>query len=162
MRRSLVAFTLLLSLPSLALAAPRDDAEAAYENFFTVFAAGDPEAVVALFAPDGQFWGTTSPELVTTIDGIRAYFVAGMRGPTLGPVTQVIEPSVIMLSDEVAIVSGVWQYTRADGVVRGPFRNSVVIANSGQGWQIVQFHNSPMPAPPAPAAPAPGATPTPR
>lgn len=145
MRRSLTIFALLLAIPSIAFADPRDDADAAYTQFFTAFAAGDQAGVVALFAPDAQFWGTSSRELVTTTDGIRAYFSV-LQGPTQGPVA--FEPNILMLSDEVAVVTSVWQYTRADGAQRGPFRNTVVLANRGQGWQIVQFHNSPVPAAP--------------
>ena len=154
MRRTLTVIALLVATPFIAFAAPRDDAKAAFEQFFTNFTAADAEAVVRLFAPDALFYGTSSREIVTTTDGIRAYFVAAFGTPPRAagavPATQVVEPSIVMVSDQVAVISSIWQTTRVDGSIGGPFRVTAMLADRGQGWQIVQFHNSPVPAPPAP------------
>ena len=156
MRRAMIATALLALLTSGALAGPKEDALAAYDKFFTSFTTGNQNQLAALFAPDALFYGTASPEVVVTPEGVLAYFTNALSG-TRGDVrARPFENKALLLSDSVAVISGKWQSERTlDGkmVTAGPSRVTVVMQKRSDRWLIVQFHNSPTPKPPA-AAPA--------
>jgi hypothetical protein len=74
-----------LTWSSLVQAGPKDDALAAYDKFFTSFTTGNQAELASLFAPDALFYGTGSVEVVTTSEGVIAYFteaLSGARGET--------------------------------------------------------------------------------
>ena len=161
LRNIVIAFVLLCT-PTLAVAAPKDDALAAFNNFLTQFTAANTDKVVALFAPDALFYGTGSVDLVTKPEGVRAYFVNAFGTPPRAPgeaVAKLISAEAMPVSDTVVMVSGKWTVDRP-GMPGAPLRVSMVVAKRGDQWMIVQFHNSatPVPAPAAaatpPAAPA--------
>lgn len=132
-----------------AQAGPREDAQAAYDGFFAAFTTGNHEKMAGLFAPDALFFGTSSPELVTSNEGVRGYFQRALAGPAVVKATP-LGNTALALSDDVVIISGKWQSERTtDGkmVTAGPARNTVVMHKRGGRWMIVQFHNSPTPKP---------------
>ena len=137
-------------------AGPQEDALAAYDRFFTSFTTGNQNQLAALFAPDALFYGTGSAEVVTTPEGVIAYFTGALSG-TRGEVkARPFENKALLLSDSVVAISGKWQSERTlDGkmVTAGPSRVTVVMQKRDDKWLIVQFHNSPTPKPP-PATPA--------
>jgi hypothetical protein len=113
--------------------------------------------VAAMFAPDAQFYGTISPELVTKPEGVLQYFTAALDRPDITQAT----PSQLTstaLSDNVVLIAGMWKVDRTlDGktTIGGPLRVTAVLQKRNDRWLVVQFHNSPRPAPPSPqAAPA--------
>ena len=71
----------VLCICSAAIAGAADEAEAAFAKFFPAFAAYNQNAVAAMFAPDGQFYGTLSPRLVTSAEGVQSYFNAALNRP---------------------------------------------------------------------------------
>lgn len=152
MRRLLMVVTLVATFCSTAIAGPKEDAQAVFDKFLTNFTAADMDGVVGLFWPDAQFWGTTLPNLATTPEAIREYFKPGLgtRKPNEAKATLSGPPSVLVLSDSVVLISGMWQIERvADGkpVVGAPLRVSVVVTKRGDRWLMSQFHNSPRPKP---------------
>lgn len=155
MLRRIAVSLALLACSMLVQAGPKEDALAAYGKFFTSFTTDNHEEVIALFAPDALFYGTTSPELVTTNEGVRQYFTRTLTRPGRRAIP--LENTALLLSDNVVVISGKWQSVRIlDGkeVIGAPSRNTVVMQKRGDRWLIVQFHNSPTPKPPAVAAPA--------
>ena len=160
MLRRIVFAILLLAFPSLAFAGPKEDAQAAFDKFFPAFTAARVDDVVGLFASDALFYGTSSREVVTTPAGVRAYFTNAFgtppRAPGIDTASQLGTATVLMLSDNAAVISGMWKIDSIAGgqtATRGPFRVTAAVSKRGERWQIVQFHNSPQPAAPAPAAP---------
>lgn len=149
--------TLMAALLAPAVwAGPREEAQAAYESFFPAFAVGNQQAVAALFAPDAQFYGTLTPEVVTTPDAVLQYFTRSLSGPATVKAESLGSASLV-ISDHVVAIAGKWRLERTvDGKTTpfGPFRITTVLARRGDRWQIVQFHNSPLPAPAAPTAAA--------
>jgi len=134
-------------------AGPKEDALAAYDKFFTSFTKGNDEQVAGLFAPDAQFYGTGSAELVTKPEGVRAYFKSALNGDAENK-ARPLENTALVLSDNIVVISGKWVSERMlDGKTTAspPLRNTVVMQKRGDRWLIVQFHNSPTPKPPAPA-----------
>ena len=153
--RTISAFACVLLWTSHANAAPAEDALVAYDKFFAAFTTDNYEQITTFFAPDAQFYGTNSLEVVTNLDGIRTYFrraLDGARGATKA--TQ-FDRTVLPLSDTVVAIAGKWQSERTQsGTMNtaGPSRSTVVMQKRGDQWLIVQFHNSPTPKVPTAAA----------
>jgi len=149
--------TFLFFVQLSAFAGPKEEAITAYQRFFELFTTDNHEQITTLFAPDAMFFGTNSVDVVTSLDGIRAYFVNALSG-TRGTVwARPFEHVAVVLSDQVVAVSGKWQSERTlDGrmTTAGPSRNTVVLQKRGDKWLIVQFHNSPTPMPPGTPATA--------
>ena len=157
MMHRLLALMIAMSFSALVHAGPKEDAQAAFEKFYSSFVAGNDETVAALFTPDALFYGTSSPELVTNPEGVRQYFNRALSGPATVKAT-LLRSSALVLSDNVVLISGMWQSERLlDGksTVNGPLRISVVMSKRGDRWLVAQFHNSPTPKPPAAAPTAP-------
>jgi uncharacterized protein (TIGR02246 family) len=155
--RALLVTLVAFPFSPIANAGPAEDAQAAFSKFFTAFVAHNQAEVAALFAPDAQFYGTASPELVTKPEGVLQYFTAALDRPDVTQATR-LQLTSTALSDSVVLVAGQWKVDRTlDGktTVGGPLRVSAVLQKRNDRWLVVQFHNSPRPAPPAPqVAPA--------
>ena len=145
-------FLLVLAWSTSIQAGPKEDALAAYDKFFASFTTDNHDQLVALFAPDALFYGTSSAEVVTAPEGRLVYFTRALSG-TRGEVkARPFERTALLLSDSVVAISGKWQSERTlDGkmVTAGPSRVTVVMQKHGDRWLVVQFHNSPTPKPPA-------------
>lgn len=148
MSKRIVSFLFGLLLPVLCCAGPVEEAEAAYDKFFTTFTTDNHEQLADLFAPDALFYGTGSAVVVTTHEGVVDYFKSALSG-TKGVTRAVpIEKRSLVLSDSVVAISGKWQSERTlDGkmTTAGPSRVTAVLQKRGGRWFIVQFHNSPTP-----------------
>ena len=145
---------ILFAWATVVQAGPKEDAVVAYDKFFTTFTTGNQNQLAALFAPDALFYGTGSSDVVSTPEGVVAYFTGALSG-TRGEVTaRPFEKTALMLSDSVVVISGKWQSERVfEGkmVTAGPSRVTAVMQKRGDKWLIVQFHNSPTPKTPTAA-----------
>jgi uncharacterized protein (TIGR02246 family) len=106
----------------------------------------DLEAIVAIFAPDASFFGTSTQTLVSSSEGIRQYFDVVLKNyaplrAALGSVT------VSELSPDSAVITGYdkWQVTLNGESVEGIGRLSVAVALRDNHWRIISFHRSAMP-----------------
>lgn len=138
-----MAFT----VSGLAQAGAAEDAQAAFSKFFTAFASRSPAQVATLFAPDAQFYGTVSPALVTTPEGVLSYFTAAFDRPGV-PEAEALNLTSTALSDSIVLVAGTW---KVDRIVEGkktigdPLRVTAVLQKRDDRWMVVQFHNSRLP-----------------
>jgi uncharacterized protein (TIGR02246 family) len=135
----------------VANAGPAEDAQEAFSKFFPAFAARNQANVAAMFAPDAQFYGTLSTDLVTKPEGVLQYFTVALDRPDEAKATP-LQLTSKALSENVVLVAGAWKLERTlDGktTVGGPFRVSAVLEKRDGRWLVVQFHNSPRPATPA-------------
>jgi hypothetical protein len=126
-------------------AGPKEDALAAYEKFFAYFTTDNHDQLVSVFSLDALFYGTISPELITTPQGIRGYFVKALSRSRGDVKANLFGTTAAVLSDEVVMVTATWQSERTlDGkmTTNGPSRNTSVMHKRGDRWFIVQFHNS--------------------
>ena len=149
--RSIVrAFLLMLAAvaaSSVVRAGPAEDAQAAFSKFFPAFSARNQTEVAAMFAADGQFYGTLSPELVSKPEGVLQYFKVALDRPDITVATP-LQITSTALSDSVVLVAGMWKLERTlDGKTTpaGPFRVTAVLQKRNDRWIVVQFHNSPRP-----------------
>ena len=155
MRRAcLAAIAILLTAvaataqqPPAAPSDARDAVVAARQAWVDAFDSRDPKRIVALYAPDAVFWGTTAKTIATNPEQVWAYFKdSGQR-----PNTRVtIDAEHVRVYGDVAIASG--RYTFADVVdgVRGnirPARFTFVFRRTGDRWLIVDHHSSRVPEP---------------
>lgn len=106
----------------------------------------DLEAIVAIFAPDASFFGTSTQKLVNSSEGIRQYFDVVLKNyvplkVTLGLVT------VNELSPDSAVITGYdkWQVTLNGESVEAIGRLSVAVALRDNHWRIISFHRSAVP-----------------
>ena len=146
-------FSLLLAAAAWStsvIAGPQEDALATYDKFFTSFTTGNQVEIAALFAPDALFYGTGSTEVVTSPQGVVAYFTEALSANRGDTKARPLEREALVLSDSVVAISGKWQSERTLNqkmTTAGPSRVTVVMQKRGNKWLIVQFHNSPTPKP---------------
>ena len=107
----------------------------------------DLDGILAAFAHDARFFGTSTQTLVSSPDGIKAYFEVVLKNyaplsAALGQIT------VTELSSGSAVVTGYdkWQLTVDGKQVEGIGRLSIAIALRDGRWRIVSFHRSAIPA----------------
>ena len=106
----------------------------------------DLDAIVAAFAHDASFFGTSTQTLVNASSGIRDYFDIVLKNyaplsAALGQVT------VTALSSSSAVVTGYdqWQLTIEGKQVESIGRLSIAVALRDGRWQIISFHRSAIP-----------------
>jgi uncharacterized protein (TIGR02246 family) len=106
----------------------------------------DLEAIVAIFASDASFFGTSTQTLVSSSEGIRQYFDVVLKNyaplkVALGLVT------ISELAPDSAAITGYdkWQVTLNGESVEGIGRLSVAVALRDDRWRIISFHRSAMP-----------------
>jgi uncharacterized protein (TIGR02246 family) len=126
-------------------AASVDEATA---TWVTTFNTRDPKRIVALYAADAAFWGTTAQRLASTPDEVWTYFKdAGQR-----PNTRVrIDSHVARVYGDIAIDSGAYTFfDLVDGAETNvrPARFTFVYRRVAGRWLIVDHHSSRVP--PAP------------
>jgi uncharacterized protein (TIGR02246 family) len=137
-----VFIALTLMLPTVALAGPREEANAVIDRWSAAYSANDPEAVVKNYRPDAILLGTVSPVISEGTDAIRTYF-APLKGSgnknTLG------ERHTLVLSENAVLVTGFYEFTRMkEGKpVPGPSRFTMLIIKYGPEWLIAHHHSSP-------------------
>jgi hypothetical protein len=108
--RALLATLIALPLSPIVKAGPAEDAQAAFSKFFPAFVAHNQADVAAMFAPDAQFYGTASPELVTNPEGVLQYFTAALDRPAITRAT-LLQVTSTALSDSVVLIAGMWKLT---------------------------------------------------
>ncbi len=140
-----IVFLLVIVGAASVHAGPREDALAEFEKFFAYFTTDNHDQLVSLFSPDALFYGTISPELVTTPAVLRDYFVKALTRSRGEVKANLFGTTATLLTDDVVIVTATWQSERTlDGkmTTNGPSRNTSVMHKRGDRWFIVQFHNS--------------------
>jgi uncharacterized protein (TIGR02246 family) len=144
MRALLVVAALITLHCSTAIAGPQEEALQVVEQWTKAFTESDVDGIVKLYAPDALFFGTGSKALVTKLDEIRKYF---KRALSSARVERKLDPSVMVLSDTVVVVTGLETVTGVRG--EKPFsatgRVTFVVAKRGSDWQIAHFHRSSLP-----------------
>jgi uncharacterized protein (TIGR02246 family) len=149
--------TLLLALVALLATAPpvcaqstsagTDPVVAATRSWVEAFNTRDPKRIVALYAPDAVFWGTTARTIATTPEAVWAYFKDAGQRPDTRVVIDEQHPRVF---GSIAIVSGAYTFSDVrDGVASNvrKARFTFVFRRDGDRWLIVDHHSSRVPEP---------------
>ncbi len=129
MKRTLATFLIALALSTPAYT--QDDAgtatAAVFERFLAAIGNADIETVTSLFAEDALFWGTGSQTLVTTPAGVLAYFTPVGRNEPGATIARARNYETRVLSDELVMISGVWEVRPRGQDTGTPLRVSMLL-----------------------------------
>lgn len=117
------------------------------ETWIGAFNRADAAAIAALYDPQAVLWGTTAAHLITTPQGITAYFNAVFA---LQPVpSMVLVEALPRVFGDVAVSSGRYTLTLspAPHLREVPARFSFTYRRTAGTWRIVDHHSSAMPPP---------------
>ena len=123
-----------------------NDARELAERWSSAFTQADMNALMALFAPDAVFFGTSSKAIVAGTDGIRNYFENSLLGCSRY-VSVLTDIHVTALSDDVAIIAALNKITITDNNHSDDLMGRLSIAaRKREGlWKIEHFHRSALP-----------------
>ena len=140
----LFVFTMLISSP--AMADPKAGALGAVQAWVDAVNRNDLDGIVAAFAVDASFFGTTTRVLVTSSDGIKKYF-EGVFAKYVPLSVGLGQVTVSELSSDSAVVTGYdqWKVTVNGKPAEGIGRLNIAVAVRDGQWRIVRFHRSTMP-----------------
>lgn len=144
--KSLFAALLLLAgaLPVATVADEQTDVEAATGRWIDAFNRRSSTDIVALYAPDAVFFGTSSPVLRDRPELVREYFKSLA---TMGDAVISMGEHRVQVFGRVAINTGYYTRTaKQDGKeVKNPARFSFVYEKRDGQWLIVNHHSSAFP-----------------
>lgn len=125
---------------------PSDEVSNLFSEWDAALRTGDPDTVVALYAPDAVLLPTFSNQVRRSPEAIRSYFVKFLeRGPSAS-----VEDGSVRVYADVAIHSGIYAFVFASGPLReARARFTFVYRRENDAWQIVEHHSSAMPEPAA-------------
>ena len=123
-----------------------NDARELAERWSSAFTQADMNALMALFAPDAVFLGTTSKTIVAGTEGIQHYFENSLLGSSRY-VSVLTDIHVTALSDDVAIIAALNKITITDNNHSDDLMGRLSIAaRKREGlWKIEHFHRSALP-----------------
>ncbi|WP_395055150.1 DUF4440 domain-containing protein [Polaromonas sp.] len=122
------------------------DVTAVTQRWISAFNASDPAGICALYHPEAVLWGTTAPSMITTPQGLRAYFdghCAAASPPSIS-----LDAQRVRVYAGTAINSGSYTlHALVEGRQRAlPARFSFTYCKVGSDWLIVDHHSSFVPA----------------
>lgn len=121
--------------------ASKAEIAALFDRWNRSLATGDPNAVLANYAPDAILLPTLSNRVRHTPDELRDYFVHFLQAKPQGTITE----SNIRVFGDTAVDSGTYVFDTRKGKV--PARYTFVYRKVGDQWLIVDHHSSMMPEP---------------
>lgn len=147
MRRRTVMLVCAAALAAMPASLRAQAPSTALQAWVEAFNSRDPGRIVALYAPDAAFWGTTAKTIATTPESVRAYF----KGAGERPWTRVtIDSQHARVYGDTAIISGAYTFSDVrDGVATNvrPSRFTFVFRRDSGRWLIVDHHSSRVPEP---------------
>lgn len=116
------------------------DIIALFDTWNTALKTGDPKQVTALYAKDAILLPTVSNQVRHNHEEIEDYFVHFLAKMPEG----ILNESNVRIAGDIAINSGIYTFTFADGSsVQARF--TYVYAHNGTHWEIIEHHSSRMP-----------------
>jgi len=145
-RGALLLVTLALGMVPAAWADDRADVEAATARWIDAFNRKSTPDIVALYAADAVFFGTSSPVLRDKPALVQEYF---KDLPALGSAQIVLGEHRVQMLGTTAISTGFYsRVSMQDGrEVRNPARFTFVYQKRGAQWLIINHHSSALPEP---------------
>jgi uncharacterized protein (TIGR02246 family) len=137
----LVTAVVMLGVPALVLAGPKEDVAAATQAWVAAYDSRDPARITALYDPEAVFWGTSAKTVSASPGAIAEYFKDAGKRPnarvTLGE-------QHIRVYGDVAVNTGYYTFSDVrDGQnVSIPARYTFVYRHRDGKWWIVDHHSS--------------------
>ena len=120
------------------------DARELVERWSSAFTQGDVNALMALFAPDAVFFGTSSKTIVADTEGIRNYFENSLLG-SKRYVSVLTDIHVTILSNDAAIIAALNLISENNHSEDLMGRLSIAARKREGLWKIEHFHRSALP-----------------
>ncbi|WOH67974.1 SgcJ/EcaC family oxidoreductase [Bradyrhizobium sp. BWA-3-5] len=139
---TLAFLAMILMAPTLALAGPSEDANAAVDRWSFAYGTNDPETIAKTYCPTAVLLGTVSSVISEGTQAIVKYFTP-IKGR--GNTNTIEERRTITINDSAAVVTGFYTFTRmVDGKsVPGPSRFTMLVTKQGNEWCIAHHQSSP-------------------
>lgn len=118
----------------------KNDIAALFDTWNMALKTGDPKQVAALYAKDGILLPTVSNQVRHNHEEIEDYFVHFLAKTPEG----IINESNVRTAGDIAINSGIYTFTFADGSSVQARFTFVYAQNEGR-WEIIEHHSSRMP-----------------
>lgn len=137
---------IMISCSSTAFADSKAGALTPIHAWIEALNRNDLNGVIAPFASDASFFGTSTKTLITTVEGIRKYFDVVFE--KYAPLSvELGEVTVSELSPDSAVLTGYdkWKVTIDGKPAEGVGRLSIAVARRDGQWRIISFHRSAMP-----------------
>lgn len=114
--------------------------------WITAFNAKDLDLICGLYSAEAILWGTFSPRLIRTQEGLRDYFLSAFA-PELQATIE-LRGFQLQFLHSVSIISGEYVLdVFLDGSRRSlPARFTIVLARADDSWLIVNHHSSVTPS----------------
>lgn len=127
--------------PVLSSQDAQDQVRAATASWVAAYNSRDPARIMAFYAPDAVFWGTTSAALRATPEAIADYFKDAGKRPHAR--VELVEQHVRVFG-QLALNSGryVFHDLRNGQAVSRPARFSMAFAFRDGRWILVDHHSS--------------------
>ena len=137
---ALILISPMLISPTVAVAGPAEDANAAVDRWSAAFNSNDPETIAKNYCPDAIFLGTVSPVISEGTQAIITYFTPS-KGT--GNRNAIDERRTITINDNAVEVTGFYTFTRmVEGkAVPGPSRFTMLVTKRGSEWCIAHSIN---------------------
>ncbi len=144
----LVTAVVMLGVPALVPAGPKEDVAAATQAWIDAMNSHDPERVFALYDAEAVLWGTRSPTLRDNPTTVRDYF--NILRTVDSSYKVVLGEQRIRVYGDMAINSGTYTFSEVrDGKPTSrPARFSFVYRKHDGRWLIVDHHSSAVPSAP--------------
>ena len=125
---------------------PNNDPTAVLSAWIAAFNTKDLSRICGLYCPEAVVWGTFSPSIITSPQGVREYFARAFE-PALQASAELGAVELQSLGP-TAVASGSYllQANIAGKQQSLPARFTFVLAPRGESWVIVNHHSSLMPA----------------
>ena len=109
------------------------------------FVASDVDSLVSMYSSDTVFLGTSSQQIINSLDEIREYFVKATRERT--PKSADLLDLQVRVYESMAVATALdrieWSDSQLPQVSLG--RVSFVFLKTAHDWKIVSFHRSRLP-----------------
>jgi len=137
----LVTTVVMLGVPALVLAGPKEDVAAATQAWVAAYDSRDPARITALYDPEAVFWGTSANRVSASAGAIAEYFKDAGKRPN-ARVT--LDEQHIRVYGDVAVNTGYYTFSDVrDGQnVSIPARYTFVYWHRDAKWWIVDHHSS--------------------
>jgi len=146
MRRLFLALAVLLLAACATPGGPAGDpAEviAAAEAWGRAYDSRDPARIVAMYAPDATFWGTTMKSIATAPPAVAEYFKDAASRPN-GRVR--FDSHKVLITGDTATDAGSYTFFDPVAGTSNPARFTLVFARRHGKWVLVHHHSSRVPA----------------
>ena len=134
----------LLISPGAFAQADQADADAVVDAWAAAFNECSADKLTALYDPAATLWGTGSPALASTPEGIRTYFTRACA--VLPPIKVSIGEHTTRVFGNSAASAGAYSFVQDGRTI--PARFSFALIKKDGKWAISQHHSSLMPGRP--------------